>query len=77
MSNFLDLIEENFNTVKKDLEYLRAQGNTIHEFCLEGKLAYKKYIKTPEYAKLKKLSAKMKKLTFAIDSLTHNNFTER
>lgn len=70
MSNFLDLIEENFNAVKKDLEYLRAQGNSIHEFCLEGKIAYKKYKKTTEYAKLKKLSAKIKKLTNTIVSLT-------
>ena len=69
MSNFLDLIEENYNNIKRELDYLSAQGNTIYEFCLEGKIAYKNAKQTPEYKKLEKLSAKMKKLTNTINHI--------
>lgn len=72
MSNFLDLIEENYNNIKRELDYLSVQGNTIYEFCLEAEIAYKNAKKTPEYKKLEKLSAKMKKLTNTIDYIARH-----
>ncbi|MCD7780126.1 MAG: hypothetical protein LUH05_05585, partial [Candidatus Gastranaerophilales bacterium] len=66
MSNLLKIARKQINSYKKELLYLLASANTIHDFCLLAENFYKDNKNEIENIKSKKISRKINKISFTL-----------
>ncbi len=63
ISPFFKSVIEQLNKYEKNLYYLYASANTIHEFCLSAESEFSNYKNELQKHKLKKINKKLKKIT--------------
>ena len=69
-NNVLNIAKQQLSDYEKQLFYLLATGNTLQEFCIRAKLENTDNKNDIEKLKLKKLSARIQKITMVLESLS-------